>query len=403
MSATLSAKTRIDKDVPYGLTVAAAWSWRVVAIAGLLFVLWHAFGAVSLILIPVLVASLLATLLSPLFAFLRRMRLPRIAAALLCVILLLVVVLGLAALAGQQIVQGFADLSDRLGQALDSGVAWLAGLGLPLKLDSGMLDSVWETVRNNSSTVLNSAVSVGGTAANVLTGSVIALFTLIFFLYDGERIWRFLLVFVPRAHRFSVGRAGRSGWHSLGSYVRVQIFVAFVDAVGIGLGALLLGVPLWFPLSVLVFLASFIPMIGATLTGAMAVLLALMSNGLVNALLMLGVVILVQQLESNVLQPLVMGKAVALHPLAVFLAVATGATVMGLVGAVFAVPVLAFVNSFIRSLTAGVPEELTDRPEEALLPEVPTETPGSHVFRPADHDDAALAAPEEAGVRSERA
>ena len=158
--------------------------------------------------------------------------------------------------------------------------------------------------------------------------------------------------------------------------------------------------PLAIPLAVLVFLASFIPMIGATLTGAMAVLLALMSNGLVNALLMLGVVLLVQQIESNVLQPLVMGKAVALHPLAVFLAVAAGSTVLGLAGAVFAVPVLAFVNSFVRALTADVPEELTERTDHALEPGgAEDEAVGSHRYRPSTHEDAALASEADAGTR----
>ena len=165
----------------------------------------------------------------------------------------------------------------------------------------------------------------------------------------------------------------------------MQIFVAFVDAVGIGLGAWLLGVPLAFPLAVLVFLASFIPMVGAVLTGAMAVVLALITNGVWNAVFMLLVVLLVQQLESNVLQPLVMGKAVSLHPLAVFLAVAGGSAVLGLVGAVFAVPVLAFLNAFVRGLTREHDEAERDSvraPEEGE--DTPAAQDGHDPARPED-------------------
>ncbi|MFB1427433.1 AI-2E family transporter [Micrococcus endophyticus] len=399
MSSTLAAQTKINKDVPYGLTVAAAWSWRLVAVLVGLGILWWLLSFVSLVLIPVLVAALLATLLAPLFEGMRRIGIPGIAASLLCVVLLIVVVVGLVVLAGQQIVQGFSELGERLTTAVDGAIAWLAGMGVEIPTSGGGLEGLWKTVQDNSGTLLNSAMTFGSTAVNIGAGFFIALFSLIFFLYDGDRIWRFILIFVPKAHRATVGRAGQTGWRALGNYVRVQIFVAFVDAVGIGLGALILGVPLAIPLAVLVFLASFIPMIGATVTGAIAVLFALMSNGLVNALLMLGVVLLVQQIESNVLQPLVMGKAVALHPLAVFLAVAAGSAVLGLAGAVFAVPVLAFVNSFIRALTADPPEQLTDRSDQALAPGgAADEAVGSHVFEPTKHDDAALASEDDAGT-----
>ena len=266
MSSTLAAQTKINKDVPYGLTVAAAWSWRLVAVVIGIGVVVYLLSFVSLVLIPILVAALLATLLAPVFQAMRRIKVPGVAAALLCVLLLVVVVVGLMGLAGQQIVQGFAQLGDQLGQAVDDAIAWLAGVGVEIPRSGAGLEGLWQTLRDNSATVINSAVSFGSTAVNIGAGLFIALFSLIFFLYDGDRIWRFLLIFVPKAHRATVGRAGRSGWQSLGSYVRVQIFVAFIDAVGIGIGALILGVPLAIPLAVLVFLASFIPMIGATLT-----------------------------------------------------------------------------------------------------------------------------------------
>ena len=148
---------------------------------------------------------------------------------------------------------------------------------------------------------------------------MLALFILIFFLLEGDRIWAFLVRLLPKKARAATVRRRAQGWASMVSYARIQMFVAFVDAVGIGVGAAIIGVPLALPLGVLVFIGSFIPVVGALVTGAIAVLLALVANGPVNALIMLAIVLLVQQLESHILQPLVMGKAVALHPVAVIL------------------------------------------------------------------------------------
>lgn len=370
MSSTLSTDAKLEKDIPYGLTVAAGWSWRVIAVAAMLWVVWHFAGFASLVIIPVLVAALLAVLLAPIYRALRRARIPGVLAAVLCVVLLLAAVVLLAWVAGLELVQGFSDLSDQLGASVEHLVTWVQGMGVPVSFDAAALDNVWSTVKDNSGVLVDGALAFGSTAANVLTGLFIALFTLIFFLFDGERIWRFLLAFVPHTSRSRVDVAGRTGWNALGSFVRVQIVVAFIDAVGIGLGAWLLGVPLALPVAVIVFLFSFVPTIGAIASGALACVLALTANGLVNALLMLGVVILVQQIESNLLQPLIMGRAVSLHPLAVFLGVAAGGVALGLVGAVFAVPLLAFANAFVQALRAKGPGE------EIL--------PGEKVFRPSD-------------------
>ncbi|MEX5262304.1 AI-2E family transporter [Kocuria sp. CPCC 205263] len=203
------------------------------------------------------------------------------------------------------------------------------------------------TVQDNSQAILDGAMSFGATAGNVLTGLVIMVFTLLFFLMDGERIWLFLVRLFPVNIRRAINGAGRHGWTSLVQYARVQGFVAFIDAVGIGGGAALLGVPLALPIGILVLLGSFIPIVGAV-----AVLVALVANGLTTAVGMLVVVLLIQQLESNILQPLIMGKAVSLYPLAVFLAVATGSILYGIPGALFAVPVMALANTVVRYLVA---------------------------------------------------
>ena len=217
--------------------------------------------------------------------------------------------------------------------------------------------------------MLNGVSRVGSTAADVATGVLLTLFTLLFFLMEGERIWLFVVGLFPKDAREAVNGAGRAGWKSLGAYVRVQILVAAIDAIGIGLGAAILGVPLAIPLGVLVFLGSFIPVIGALFSGAVAVLLALVALGPVQALIMLGIVLLVQQVESHILQPLIMGKAVSLHPLAVIFSVAGGSMIFGAVGALFAVPTLAVVNSVVRYLAdRGWEHDPSLRDEEFLFP-----------------------------------
>ncbi|HIY84969.1 MAG TPA: AI-2E family transporter [Candidatus Yaniella excrementavium] len=308
---------------------------------------------ISLLIIPVLVAALLATLLQPAHRFFLKLKVPAVVSSLLLTAVLILVVAALLTLAGQQLAVGFATMQVSVAAGVRDFIALIESWGLSFEtLDyQELLSDLGQTLQENSGAIVSGALDFGSTATNILAGFAMAVFSLIFFLKDGSRIWGFLLNFVPKHHRRAVDGAGYAGWGALGSYVRVQIFVAFVDALGIGLGAWLLGVPLAMPLGVLVFLGSFIPIVGAVLTGAVAVLLALVANDWANALLMLAVVLGVQQLESNVLQPLIMGKAVNLHPLAVFLAVAAGTATMGLIGAVFAVPVMAFINEFVKYLS----------------------------------------------------
>lgn len=351
MSARVQEK--LAADVPYGIVVAAAWSWRVLLIitmsAGAIWLLSH----VSLLVIPLLIAALLATLLQPAHRLLLKLKFPPVLSSLTLTLALVLVVVALLTLAGQQLAAGFVTMQASVSAGIRDFIALIESWGISFDALNyqELLNDLGSTLQANSGAILSGALGFGSTATNIGAGIVMALFALIFFLKDGPKIWGFLLNFVPRIHRRAVDGAGYAGWGALGSYVRVQIFVAFVDALGIGLGAWILGVPLAMPLGVLVFLGSFVPIVGAVLTGAVAVLLALVANDWINALLMLLVVLAVQQIESNVLQPLVMGKAVNLHPLAVFLAVSAGIATLGLVGAVFAVPILAFINEFIKYLS----------------------------------------------------
>ena len=375
MKHTSSAEERRAGEgyrVPFAVDVAGAWSWRLIVIAGAGWVVWKGLGHVSLLVIAMMVAMLLAALLSPTVMLLRKKGVRAGGAAAIAELGLLLLLAVIISLTGQQLVRGFATMANKAVQGYQQLVDWwLKSLGYDLGADqlNQLLHQIENTFKDNPNTVLNGVSRVGSTAADVATGVLLTLFTLLFFLMEGERIWLFVVGLFPKDAREAVNGAGRAGWKSLGAYVRVQILVAAIDAIGIGLGAAILGVPLAIPLGVLVFLGSFIPVIGALFSGAVAVLLALVALGPVQALIMLGIVLLVQQVESHILQPLIMGKAVSLHPLAVIVSVAGGSMIFGAVGALFAVPTLAVVNSVVRYLAdRGWEHDPSLRDEEFLFP-----------------------------------
>jgi predicted PurR-regulated permease PerM len=214
-------------------------------------------------------------------------------------------------------------------------------------------DNLVTTVTNTQTGITSGALTTAATVGEVFAQMLLILFVLIFLIYDGPGIWAFLLRGAPQRIRTQVDTAGRRSLAALVSYVRATIAVATVDAVGAGIGLVILGVPLAIPLATLVFLGAFIPIIGGILAGGIAVLIALVANGPIPALVLLGIVVGVQQLEAHVLQPLLLGRAVNLHPLAVVLAIAVGLVTAGIPGALLAVPLLAVLNSGIRSLRGG--------------------------------------------------
>jgi len=344
----------LDRDIPYGVRIAASWSWRlglILLMAGtLIWLLSH----ITFLIIPVMVAALLAGLLSPVTAWLKRRGLPAGLAVAATVLGFIAVISGALALVGRQLVIGFGELWQQALEGVRQVQTWLSDG--PLHLTAAQIDQyvkeASDALQNNSSSILSGALSFGSTAGHFAAGLLLALFILIFFLLEGDRIWAFLVRLLPRRARAAAFGAGRKGWASMVSYARIQMFVAAVDAIGIGVGAAIIGVPLALPLGVLVFLGSFIPVVGALVTGVIAVLLALVANGPVNALIMLAIVLAVQQLEGHILQPLVMGKAVSLHPVAVILSVAAGSYLAGIPGALFSVPILAVANSAIRYIAA---------------------------------------------------
>ncbi|OLL80972.1 putative integral membrane protein [Pseudonocardia sp. Ae168_Ps1] len=326
------------------------------------------FVAVQLRVVVISVASavLLAALLAPLVQWLHDHRVPRSLAT------GLVMVGGLAALGGllTAVVNTLVDgTSDLIGQ-LTISVASLQGLvdATPFDVNVEQLGTqLLQTLQDNQQTLTSGAVSTAATVGEVLAGFALCLFALIFMLYDGSRLWSFLRLLAPARRRERVDVAGRRAFASLVGYVRATVLVAIVDAIGIGLRLWITGVPLALPLTALVFVGAFVPIVGAVLTGGgIAVLIALVANGIGTALVVLGVVLAVQQLESHVLQPVLMGRAVRLHPLAIALAVAAGVVIAGITGALLAVPLMAVLTAAVRSLAA--PHEVAPEQVDPLLP-----------------------------------
>ncbi|MEH1164120.1 AI-2E family transporter [Micromonospora sp. CPCC 205539] len=350
----------VDDGLPRGVRTAAAWAWRVVLFIGATYLIIRVVGALRVVVIPVAVALLLAALFEPMAAALRRRGMNRSMAAVLVLVAGLTVVFGGLALIVQTFISQLDDLSTQVGEGVDQIQTWLAQGPLHLSQTqlSDAVDRLQASVTDNQAALTSGALNTAATIGEVAAGFFLVLFTLFFYLRDGGQIWAFLCRLLPRNARIPTARAGHYAWHTLVSYVRATVLVALVDAVGIGIGLAVLGIPLALPLAALVFLGAFIPVVGATITGVVAVLVALVTEGPVSALIILGVVIAVQQVEGHLLQPLIMGRAVALHPLAVILAIATGVLVAGIVGGLVAVPLLAVLNTAIRYLAhhpAGEP------------------------------------------------
>ncbi len=341
--------------MPYPLRVAAAVSWRVLAVAGLIVVLGYVAIALRQVMIPVAVALLLTALLGPVVDWLTRRRVPRGVATLVVLVTGLALIGGLLGVVIQAFINGLPALQIQIANSVQQIRVWLQHppFGLPPVNLQNLLDSLSRSVANNRYAITSGALSTAFTVGQYLAGAVLALFTLIYFLYGGRSMWCFLLGAVPRPVRNRVDIAGQRAFGSLVGFIRATALVAVMDALGIGIGLVAVGAPLVVPLAALVFLAAFIPVVGAVVSGVVAVLVVLVTNGPVPALIVLAVVICVQQLEGNVMQPLLMGRAVELNGVAVVLAVAVGSVVAGIAGALLAVPLLAVLNAGIRALISG--------------------------------------------------
>ena len=314
-----------DDSVDPLIRKAAAWSWRLLVIGGVIAGLLWVVARLQVIIVPVALSTMVAALMLPAVDWLDRRGAPRGGAVALVILGGFGVFGGIMTFVVSQFVSGLPSLVEQVTRSIDSLRSWL--IEGPAHLSREQIDNAGNTaikaLRDNQEKLTTGALSTAATLTEIITGAFLVLFTLIFLLHGGRNIYGFVTRIVPADARERVRDAGRAGFGSLIGYVRATFFVALVDAVGIGTGLAIMGVPLALPLASLVFLGAFIPLVGAVISGLLAVIVALLAKGLVYALITLGLIIAVQQLEAHILQPFVMGRAVAIHPLAIVLAIAT--------------------------------------------------------------------------------
>lgn len=356
----------VEESVTPLVRRAAAWSWRLLVILAAAVVVLEVMRRFGLVVVPVALALMLTAMLLPAVDFLDRYGAARGGAVAFVVVLGLTAVVGILGFVISQFVDGLPSLVTQVTHSIDTLRNWL--INGPIQLSHDQInrsgDAIIQSLNDHQAQLTSGALSTAGTVAELLTGALLTLFTLIFLLLGGRNIWQFVTQLVPTADRARVRAAGAAGFHSLAGYARATFLVALVDAVGIGTGLAIMGIPLALPLASLVFLGAFVPVVGAVISGLLAVLVALLAKGFIFAAITLGLVIAVMQLEAHVLQPFVMGRAVSIHPLAVVLGIAAGSVIAGIVGALLAIPAIAFMNTFVRVVMASDPaerrEELVD-------------------------------------------
>lgn len=367
LSTTQSRPRGRSAAIADGLIFTARWSVRLTLIGIGLALLWWVIARLWVIVMPVLLALLLATVLAPPARRLRNHGAPAALAA-ATVVLGLLVLLGLVIFfLARSITGGFSEIADSAVKGLQSIQDWIAGP--PLNIGStqfnALLDQVTSRLQSSVTTIASSVLTGVGTLAGLVTTALLAVVLAFLFVKDGDR-------FLPWVRRIAGPRAGGHltvvscrVWDALGGFIRAQVLVSLVDGFFIGLGLVIVGVPLALPLAVLTFFGGFIPIIGALIAGVLSVLVALVSNGFTAALIVLGIVLLVQQLEGNVMQPILQGKSLQLHAAVVLLAVAAGGTLFGIGGAFLAVPVTAAVVAFLRYLLEQVDKTSEDDETDA--------------------------------------
>ncbi|MGA9749925.1 MAG: AI-2E family transporter [Nocardioides sp.] len=355
-------------QVPWAFDLAAAWSWRVLVIGAAGYGLFYVMAMFSVIFLPLAISLLIAALAAPIVASAGKVGINRKLASAIVVVGGLGAVVLLLTFVGTQISSGFSDLSRQVVSGLEEIRTWLRTGPLQAS-DSQINDYIQEAqsaISSSSEEVVARVTDLGTAIGHIVAGFFITLFASYFFLADGSRIWAWVVRLFPRAARLRADESGKVAWRSVTQFVRATVIIALADAIGIMTFAFILNVPFATAIGVLVFLGAFIPMIGATISGSVAVLVALVAQGPIVALLMFGSVILVQQIEAHVLQPFLTGRFVSVHPLGVIVAIGMGVLVGGVAGALLAVPLVAALNAVAQYLAAYT--EVGDDTDDADTP-----------------------------------
>jgi predicted PurR-regulated permease PerM len=344
-----------DAQVPRLLQQTAAWSWRLLLTGLLIYITFRLAVDLRLVVLPFIAALLLTALMHPMTNWLRRAGFPSLAASWCTFLLAIFVIAGAAFLFANRVSADYATLSAEVTKTANQVQHSLAGP--PFHLSSARLTNLTSQllkyISQHKSVIAGTVLTGGKYAAEFLAGVILTLFISFFLLKDGARIWTWLIKGLRPEPRRRAGNAGNAAWRALEGYVRGTTLVAAIHALFIGLALWLLGVPLLVPFIVLVFLAAFIPIIGILVVGALAILVTLATKGWVAAVILLAVFLLENQIESHLLQPLVVGRLVKLHPLAIILVLAVGAIIAGIPGAIVAVPFAAVITYAWPALRSG--------------------------------------------------
>ncbi|NGO69634.1 AI-2E family transporter [Streptomyces boncukensis] len=366
--------------VPWGVRVAAEAGWRLLVLAAVIYVLMKVVAAISLLVMAFSAGLLITALLQPAVARLRRAGLSQGLATAVTFIGGFVVMGLVGWFVVWQVMENLDTLTTKVQDGIEELKSW--AVDGPIHVSEDQLDDLTKNINSwigdNSKEITSAGIEGVTVILEFLSGALLAMFVTLFLLYDGKRIWRWALKFVPAAAREGVAGAGPRAWKTLTGYVRGTVIVALIDAVFIGIGLYFLDVPMAVPLAVFIFLFAFIPIVGAVISGALAVLVALVTDGVFTALLALAVVLAVQQIESHILQPFILGRLVRVHPLAVVLAVTGGGLIAGIPGAIVSVPLVAVTNTVVGYLRGYVQEQAALAAEaeaEAAQPPEPADTP----------------------------
>ncbi|MFF5716637.1 AI-2E family transporter [Streptomyces buecherae] len=374
--------------VPWGVRVAAEVGWRLLVLAGTVWVLMRVISAVRLVVLAFVAALLITALLEPTVSRLRRRGVPR-GLATAIVFIAGFVIMGLVGwFVVWQVMENLDSLSDRVQDGIEELRRWL--LNSPFHVTEDQINDIAKNLResigNNTEEITSAGLEGVTFIVELLTGIMLAMFSTLFLLYDGPKIWNWVLKLFPASAREGVAGAGPRAWQTLTGYVRGTVIVALIDAIFIGVGIFFLDVPMAVPLAVFIFLFAFIPLVGAVISGALAVVVALVTQDVFTAAMVLIVVLAVQQIEGHILQPFILGRAVRVHPLAVVLSVAAGSLIAGIGGAVVAVPLVAVANTVVGYLRAHAKEQAlraTPGPHGATVAEIAPVAPGHGVAAPA--------------------
>jgi predicted PurR-regulated permease PerM len=346
-----------DAQVPYTLRVLGGWAWRFVAVAAALWVLMQIAGTLTFVLVAVFVGAVISALVLPLVNLLNR-ALPRGLAVAVALVFTIAGVLGILTFITVAFINQVPELSKQVVSGFDSLREWLRTS--PFQVDSSQIDqwlqSAQQWLQSNAGDLATRVLGGIGTVGEALAGLALALFATIFFMYDGKGIWSWVVGTMPHRAQTRVRTAGDLGWRTFSAYARGTVFIAASNAVLVGIGLTILRVPLPIPLALLVFFGTFIPYVGAPVAMFVAALIALAANGPWSFVAVIVLITIIGQLEGNVLQPMIMSKQVALHPLVVILSVTIGSVSAGIVGAIVAVPVVSVIWVVIRYLTGRDPD-----------------------------------------------